>query len=90
MTISYCVFISSYQSAKYLISNKRSILIRTYYLFRSGKIDAFLDDTPILAYAKETMDVECKLRLVNNGFGEDAYGIGLPKGSWLKVFIFEC
>ena len=50
-----------------------------------GKINAYLDDTPILAYAQETMDVNCSLRLVHNGFGEDAYGIGLKKDSWLKV-----
>ena len=52
---------------------------------RNDTIDAYLDDTPILEYARTTMDAKCTLRLVGEGFGEDGYGIGLPKGSWLKV-----
>ena len=52
---------------------------------RNGTIDAYLDDTPVVEYARSTMDAKCQLRLVGNGFGEDAYGIGLPKNSWLKV-----
>ena len=48
-------------------------------------MDAYLDDTAVLEYARITMDVKCLLRLVGEGFGEDGYGIGLPKGSWLKV-----
>ena len=52
---------------------------------RDETIDAYLDDTPVLEYARTSLDVECKLRLVGKGFGEDAYGIGLPKNSWLEV-----
>ena len=52
---------------------------------RNDTIDAYLDDTPILEYARTTMDAKCTLRLVGEGFGEDGYGIGLPKGSLFKV-----
>ena len=53
---------------------------------RNETIDAYLDDSPVLEYARTTMDAKCQLRLVGKGFGEDGYGIGLPKGSFLKVF----
>ena len=53
------------------------------YRCRSGNIHAYLGDTPLLAYAQETMDVNCSLRIV--GFGEDAYAVALPKHSWLLV-----
>ncbi len=61
------------------------IVLYLNYIFRNDSIDAYLDDTPILEYARQTMDSKCILRLVGQGFGEDGYGIGLPKGSWLKV-----
>ena len=44
-----------------------------------------MDDSPIAEYVRTTMDAKCKLRLVRSGFGEDAYAIGLPKNSNLKV-----
>ena len=56
---------------------------------RNGTIHAYLDDTPILEYARSTMDAKCQLRLVGKGFGEDGYGIGLPRGSFLKVTRLE-
>lgn len=52
---------------------------------RNETLHAYLDDTSILEYARTTMDAKCMLRIVGHGFGEDGYGIGLPKGSWLKV-----
>jgi len=52
---------------------------------RNGSIDAYMDDSPIVEYVRTTMDATCRLRLVRSGFGEDAYGIGLPKHSNLKV-----
>ena len=52
---------------------------------RNETLDAYLDDTPVLQYAALTTDYKCQLRLVENGFGEDAYAIGLQKDSWLKV-----
>ena len=52
-----------------------------------GSLDAYLDDTPIVEYVRTGIDVECLLRLVGTGFGEDAYGIGLPKKSMLKVCL---
>jgi len=54
-------------------------------LYRNHKIDAYLDDTPILEYARTNLDAKCQLQLVGRGFGEDSYAIGLPKNSWLKV-----
>ena len=35
------------------------------------------------------MDAKCLLRIIGQGFGEDGYGIGLPKGSHLKVSAFR-
>jgi len=52
---------------------------------RSGSITAYMDDSPIIEYVRTTMDAKCELRLVRSGFGEDAYSIGLPKNSMLKV-----
>ena len=57
---------------------------------RNATIDAYLDDTPVLEYARITMDVKCQLQLVGKGFGEDGYGIALPKGSWLMVRLRQC
>lgn len=57
------------------------------YFHRNGTINAYLDDTPVLEYARTTMDAKCQLRLIGDGFGEDGYGIGLPKASWLKVSV---
>ena len=54
---------------------------------RNFTIDAYLDDTPILEYARATMDNTCVLKLVGQGFGDDGYGIGMEKNSWLKVRI---
>jgi len=52
---------------------------------RNESISAYMDDSPIVEYVRTTMDVKCNLRLVRSGFGEDAYSIGLPKNSILKV-----
>ena len=54
---------------------------------RDGNLDAYLGDYPILDYARAKLDPECDLRLLTTTFGEDGYGIGLPKGSPLKVAI---
>ncbi|XP_045160468.1 glutamate receptor ionotropic, NMDA 3A-like [Mercenaria mercenaria] len=48
-------------------------------------LDAYLGDYPILDYARAKLDPDCKLRLLTQTFGEDGYGIGLPKGSPLKT-----
>lgn len=53
--------------------------------FSNGNLDAYLGDYPILDYARAKLDPDCKLRLLTQTFGEDGYGIGLPKGSPLKV-----
>jgi len=49
-----------------------------------------MDDSPIVEYVRTTMDAKCQLRLVRSGFGEDAYSIGLPKNSILKVGCCHC
>lgn len=54
-------------------------------VFSGGNLSVYIDDLPILEYARESMDGECKMRLVTEGFGDDAYAIGLPKNSFLKV-----
>jgi len=51
-------------------------------------MDAYLDDTPLIEYARTSMDSKCELRLIGKGFGEDAYAIGLQKNSWLTVSLF--
>lgn len=56
-------------------------------IFRNENLDAYLGDYPILDYARVKLDPECDLRLLTQTFGEDGYGIGLPKGSPLKVCL---
>ena len=56
-----------------------------YCDFRGENLDAYLGDYPILDYARVKLDPECDLRILTQTFGEDGYGIGLPKGSPLKV-----
>jgi len=53
---------------------------------RNRSIDAYMDDSPIAEYVRTTMDDKCELRLIRSGFGQDSYGIGLPKNSNLKVW----
>jgi len=53
--------------------------------YRDGSLHAYMDDSPIVEYVRTTIDAKCQLRLVRSGFGEDAYGIGLPKNSNFKV-----
>ena len=46
-----------------------------------------MGDYPILDYARVKLDPECDLRILTQTFGEDGYGIGIPKGSPLKVLL---
>lgn len=57
-----------------------------HFVFRNDELDAYLGDNPILDYARVKLDPKCRLRLLSQEFGEDEYGIGLPKGSPLKVY----
>lgn len=59
-----------------------------FFYFRHRNLDAYLGDYPILDYARAKLDPDCKLRLLKQTFGEDGYGIGLPKGSPLKVAYY--
>ena len=52
---------------------------------RKGKLDAYLGDYPILDYARAHLAPSCELKLVSKIFGDDQYGLGLPKESPLKV-----
>lgn len=60
--------------------------VRDCLLFRAGLLDGYLGDYPILDYARAKLDPRCELKLMSQ-FGEDGYGIGLPKGSPLKVSL---
>ncbi|XP_071954410.1 glutamate receptor ionotropic, NMDA 3A-like [Antedon mediterranea] len=51
---------------------------------RNGDIDVFLYDSPIIDY-RMSNDPDCKLVSVGSSFGEEGFGIGLPKGSTLKT-----
>ncbi|XP_076089947.1 glutamate receptor ionotropic, NMDA 3A-like [Mytilus galloprovincialis] len=55
----------------------------------NNELDAYLGDNPILDYARVKLDPKCRLRLLSQTFGEDGYGIGLPKGSPLKIPLSE-
>ncbi|XP_070564328.1 glutamate receptor ionotropic, NMDA 3A-like isoform X2 [Ptychodera flava] len=61
-------------------------------LLKSGELDAFIYDSPVIEY-RMANDPECRLINVGKTFGEEGYGIGLPKGSPLKetlsIFILE-
>ncbi|XP_076440488.1 glutamate receptor ionotropic, NMDA 3A-like isoform X2 [Babylonia areolata] len=52
-----------------------------------GKYDALLGDYPILDYARAHLAPSCELKLVSKIFGDDQYGLGLPKGSPLKAVL---
>ncbi|KAL5022257.1 hypothetical protein ScPMuIL_001412 [Solemya velum] len=54
-------------------------------LIKDNELDAYLGDYPILDYARAKLDPSCDLRLLSQSFGEDGYGIGLPRGSPLKT-----
>ncbi|XP_064626113.1 glutamate receptor ionotropic, NMDA 3A-like [Lineus longissimus] len=53
-------------------------------MLTSGEIDAYLDDTPVLTYAKNTLDSKCVLRMAGRQFGADGYGLGFKKNSPLE------
>ncbi|GFR95045.1 glutamate receptor ionotropic, NMDA 3A [Elysia marginata] len=57
----------------------------TYY--RKTKLDALLGDYPILDYARAHLAPRCELKLISKIFGDDIYGIGLPKKSPLKAAL---
>lgn len=57
------------------------------FFFRKNKLDALLGDFPILDYARAHLAPSCELKLISKLFGEDRYGLGLPKDSPLKVRI---
>ena len=48
-----------------------------------------MDDSPILEYALSKIDNNCSVKYAAHNFGENAYGFGLPKGAWLKVFLLK-
>ncbi|XP_074641443.1 glutamate receptor ionotropic, NMDA 3A-like [Tubulanus polymorphus] len=50
----------------------------------NGSLDVYLDDTPILEYAKTQLDDNCSLKIVGESFGDDGYGFGLTHGSPMK------
>ncbi|RUS80206.1 hypothetical protein EGW08_012031 [Elysia chlorotica] len=52
-----------------------------------GKLDALLGDYPILDYARAHLAPSCELKLISKIFGDDIYGIGLPKKSPLKAAL---
>ncbi|KAK6990779.1 hypothetical protein BgiMline_014100, partial [Biomphalaria glabrata] len=51
---------------------------------RKGKLDALLGDYPILDYARAHLAPSCELKLISKIFGDDKYGLGLPRESPLK------
>ena len=55
-------------------------------LFRQGKLDVFIYDTPVIEY-RMANDPECNLVSVGKPFGEEGYGIGVQKGKLDNVFI---
>ena len=60
-----------------------------FIFFRSNEIDLYMDDSPILEYALSKIDNNCSVKYAAHNFGENAYGFGLPKGAWLKVFLLK-
>ncbi|CAG5122084.1 unnamed protein product, partial [Candidula unifasciata] len=52
-----------------------------------GKLDALLGDYSILDYARAHLAPSCELKLISKLFGEDRYGLGLPKDSPLKAAL---
>ena len=62
-------------------------LIEMCLCCRKGKLDAYLGDYPILDYARAHLAPSCELKLVSKIFGDDQYGLGLPKESPLKVGV---
>ena len=70
--------------------NEMSIALFFFFFFffcSTEKYDALLGDYPILDYARAHLAPSCELKLVSKVFGDDQYGLGLPKNSPLKVGV---
>ncbi|XP_014665044.1 PREDICTED: glutamate receptor ionotropic, NMDA 3B-like [Priapulus caudatus] len=52
-------------------------------MIRRGAADVLIFDTPVVDYSRANDD-NCSLTTAGKPFGQDAYGIALPKTSWLK------
>lgn len=74
-----------YASQNYLV-NSSDTGIR---MLIDGQLDAYLGDYPILDYARAKLDPNCQLKLVGQTYGEDGYGIGLPKNSTIRSRLSE-
>ena len=75
-------------SALYFDTFVEFLLLLTIFFFlfhRNGRLDAYLGDYPILDYARAHLAPSCELKLVSKIFGDDQYGLGVPKDSPLKV-----
>ncbi|CAH1776022.1 unnamed protein product [Owenia fusiformis] len=72
---------------EHTVKNQQPSTMEGVQALKTGKIDAYLDDTPVLEYARATMDNDCKLKMVGQGFGDDGYGIGLQKNSWIQEVL---
>ncbi|XP_052777127.1 glutamate receptor ionotropic, NMDA 3A-like [Mya arenaria] len=51
---------------------------------RSGELDMYMDDTPLLEHALSIMDDNCSIHIASRHFGENSYAFGVKKGSWIK------
>lgn len=91
MTASKHTYTHSYtRSRRYTILKKTILELSCCcsLFFRKGKLDALLGDYSILDYARAHLAPSCELKLISKLFGEDRYGLGLPKDSPLKVIRF--
>ena len=52
---------------------------------RNDTLDAYFDDAPII-YWKVATDPDCKLVVAGNTFGDDYYGVVVPKESGFNHF----
>ncbi|GFO39927.1 glutamate receptor ionotropic, nmda 3a [Plakobranchus ocellatus] len=56
-------------------------------VYSKDQLDALLGDYPILDYARAHLAPSCELKLISKIFGDDIYGLGLPKKSPLKAAL---
>ena len=58
-----------------------SLLYFLSWLPRNGELDVFIYDSPVIEY-RMANDPQCNLVSVGKPFGEEGYGIGVPKGNY--------
>lgn len=77
-------------SSKLTIICSKPRIIDYYHYFRSGELDVFVHDTPVIDYIVSQENYDCKLFKVGS-FAADSYGSAFPRDEFseLKVIFLS-